>query len=110
MNPEEPEQVDPDEPRQRRSWRVSNELRPYVDRADADLVDETAERIGSARAIPRPAFRSELRSRLQGLEGAGGRVWRPRHLKATVAVCATSGVGLLLVAAVGVAGSGPLGF
>jgi len=102
--------TEPEDPRPaRRARPVSDELRPYVTRADAAAIDETADRLREARAVPSPAFRAELKSRLVELDGRGTFGWRPKNLKATVAAYALSGSALLAVAAIGVAGSGPLG-
>lgn len=89
---------------------VSDELRPYVNRADAEMIDETADELQRARAVPRPAFRAELKARLVDLDRKGSLGWRPRNLKVTVGAYAVCGIALLIVAAIGVAGSGPLGY
>ena len=71
-----------------------SENRPIEDFEDK-LLDE--------RPRPTPAFRSEVRSRL--LTGARN---RPAQVRALIFSYATGGALLLAVAALGVAGSGPL--
>jgi hypothetical protein len=62
-----------------------------------------AERLERERPIPRPAFRGELRRRLLVAPG------QPRQrIRLLIGAYATSGLALLLVGALGVAGSGPL--
>ncbi len=87
---------------------VSEELRPYVTRSDAEMIDATADELQQARAVPRPAFRAELKAQLIELDQRGSFGWRPRNLKATVGAYAVCGIALLIIAAVGVAGTGPL--
>ncbi len=101
--------TEPDRPtRSRRP--ISDELRPYVNRADAEMIDATADDLQEARAVPRPAFRAELKARLVDLGEKGSFGWRPRNLKTAIGAYAVCGLALLIVAAVGVAGSGPLGY
>ena len=87
---------------------VSDELRPYVSRSEAETIDATADELREARAVPSPAFRAELKARLVELDRRGSFAWRPRNLKTTVGAFAVGGVALLVLAAVGVAGTGPL--
>jgi hypothetical protein len=62
-----------------------------------------AERLERERPIPRPTFRSELRRRLFATSGESrGRI------RVLIGIYAASGVALLLVAVLGVAGGGPL--
>ena len=105
MTPEDPPERSP---AARGGRPVSEELRPYVTRSDAEMIDATADELQGARAVPRPAFRAELRARLAELDQKGSFGWRPRNLKATVGGFAVSGIALMVVAAIGVAGSGPL--
>ncbi|MDP9244981.1 MAG: hypothetical protein M3O77_07840 [Chloroflexota bacterium] len=87
---------------------ISDELRPYVDRAEADEIDRVAQRL-SERPIPAAPFRARLRAQLaeRAIEPAG---WRPRRLGLLVTAYAGSGLALLAVAAIGLAGTGPLGY
>jgi hypothetical protein len=67
--------------------------------------DEVADRLSRERPVPQPAFRGDLRRRLTDLRSAG--VGRPRHLKLLIAANASGGALLLVVALIGVLGSGP---
>jgi hypothetical protein len=86
---------------------ISDELRPYVDHDEAAGIDRMAERLRSERPFPRAAYRAELRAHLRDHASARP-AWRPRHLRRLVAAYAGSGVALLAVAAIGLAGAGPL--
>ena len=90
--------------------RISDELRPYVDREEGEALDRIAWRLEETDPEPpSAAFRSELRSHLVELQGRQIRtVWRPRSLRLAVASYVGSGLALLAIAALGVAGSGPL--
>jgi hypothetical protein len=73
---------------------------------DAELA-ELADRMLRERAVPAPGYRGALRRRLLAdLDRRGPRLASP---KLWVAGYAGSGVALLLVAAVGLAGVGPFG-
>lgn len=89
---------------------IAAELRPYVDRSDADAVNETADRLVRSRPVPRAGFRAELRTQLLERERQSPRAWRPKNLKAAIFAYAASGLALLAVAALGTTGSGPLGY
>jgi hypothetical protein len=69
-------------------------------RSIEDFQDELFEQ----RPRPTPAFRSEVRSRLL----AGGPKNRPAQLRSLIFSYAAAGTLLLAVAALGVAGAGPL--
>ena len=88
---------------------LAAELRPYVDRTDAEAINELAARLADGKPVPRAAFRGELRTRLAEREQSVGIGWRPQRLGATIAAYAGSGLGLLALAALGVSGAGPLG-
>jgi hypothetical protein len=75
---------------------------PPADR-DGSELRAIAERLERERPIPRPAFRSELRRRLFFTPAQS-----PGRIRLLIGAYATSGVVLLLVAVVGVAGAGPL--
>jgi hypothetical protein len=85
---------------------ISDELRPYVDRAEVEGIDEIGRRLEAERPIPRAAFRAELQSSLVGARTP----WRPRRLGFSVAAYMASGFLLLAVAALGLSGAGPLGY
>ena len=87
---------------------ISDELRPYVDRGEAEGIDRVGEVLERGRAVPAAGFRAELRARLIELSSAP-RTWRPGNLRAAVAAYCTSGFVLLAIAALGAGGVGPLG-
>ena len=64
-----------------------------------------ADRLERERPLPAPGFRGELRRRL--IAAAERRGTAPQRLRLWIAGCATSGTGLLAIAALGVAGAGP---
>ena len=67
-------------------------------------IEDLEDRLLEERPRPTPAFRSEVRSRLL----AGGPKGRPSQLRALIFSYAAAGAQLLAVAALGVAGAGPL--
>lgn len=73
------------------------------DEPTADELRLVEERLQRERPVPRPAFRSELRS---GLFARPSRDWR--RARALITAYASSGLILLLAAIVGIAGVGPL--
>ena len=97
------------DPQQRtsRPGPISEELRPYVDRDESEAIDRLAEDLRADRPFPRAPFRAELRAHLRDLDRAQP-AWQPRNLRRLVAAYAGSGFLLLVVAAIGVAGAGPL--
>jgi hypothetical protein len=72
---------------------------------DNDNLDLIVERLQRERPVPRPAFRGELGRMLVGRRKARQLVPRPRLL---VSAYAGSGTLLLAIAAIGLAGVGPL--
>jgi hypothetical protein len=72
-----------------------------------DRLEDMAARPEAERPVPRAAFRGELRRSL--LAGASRRQLAPPRLRLMVAALAGSGAVLLAIAAVGLAGVGPLG-
>ena len=96
-----------------RSDRISDELQPYVDETEADRLDRIAERLIDERAAPSAAFRAELRATLESEAERAPRAAAPppqplARLRVTVAAYACGGLLLLAVAALGLAGAGPL--
>ena len=69
-------------------------------------LDAIVERLGAERPIPRAGFRAELRSHL--IDASRERTPAPRRLRLLITAYAVSGAALLVVAATGVAGAGPL--
>ena len=72
-----------------------------------DGLEHMAARLEAERPVPRAAFRGELRRSL--LAGASRRQLAPPRLRLMIAGLASSGTVLLAIAAVGLAGIGPLG-
>jgi hypothetical protein len=68
-------------------------------------LDGLGERLDAERPVPRALFRGELRRQL--LESLGARPARPRRLRLLIAAYGGSGLLLLAIAAIGVAGAGP---
>ena len=78
---------------------------PMTDEHDPAL-EETVRRLEAERPVPRPAYRGELRRQLIAeLERRPARIGRVRLL---IAAGAGSVLALLAVAAIGLAGAGPL--
>jgi hypothetical protein len=75
--------------------------------SDEDENGELAERLARERPVPSAGFRSALHRRLVALEQRGKQDVRPSHFWARVAVLFASGVALLAIVGVGIAGSGP---
>lgn len=73
---------------------------------DDATTTELERRLLENRALPSAGFRSHLRTHL--LAGLNTRTARPARLRLMIAAYAGSGFLLLLVAALGVAGAGPL--
>jgi hypothetical protein len=68
--------------------------------------DHILARLETERPVPRAAFRGELRRTL--LAGAERRPTAPTRLRLIIAAFASSGTALLAIAAIGLAGAGPL--
>jgi hypothetical protein len=84
-----------------------DELGPGLDAAERTALGETAAGLAVARPLPAPGFRGDLRRRM--LASVGHRlVARPPHLRRRVVALVCAGAVLLLVAASGLAGRGPL--
>ena len=69
-------------------------------------LDRVEARLEGERPIPRAAFRGDLRRLL--LADAGRRPAPPPRLRLVIAGFASSGTVLLAIAAIGLAGTGPL--
>ena len=68
-------------------------------------LDRIADRLRAERPVPAPGFRGELRRRLL----VGGRPpIAPRRLRLLITAYAGSGAVLMAIAAIGLAGVGPL--
>jgi hypothetical protein len=88
--------------------RISDELRGHVDPSETEAFDSVGMKLEAERPLPRAAFRAELRRRLT-LPGRQ-RSLPPHRLRLWIGAYLTSGFALLLVAAVGLTGAGPLGY
>jgi hypothetical protein len=80
---------------------LSDELQPYVDRAEMDRFD----RIGELLRAQRPGPAPDLLARV----AAGPAGEAPPRLRLQVALALLAGLLLLGLAALGASGSGPLG-
>jgi hypothetical protein len=76
------------------------------DPAERAALVALVDRLERERPVPSAGFRASLRRRL--LEAGGGATSRPQRVRLLVAAYAGSGSLLLAVAAVGLAGAGPL--
>lgn len=76
----------------------SRELGPFVDRPEAEAVNDLGQRLAEDRPLPSPGFRVELRSRLLERQRCGVGGWRPRHLWPTVGGFVASGSAALIAA------------
>lgn len=84
---------------------MSDDLSDFIgEQPDADELRETARMLQAARPLPSPAFRGELRRRLE----AGPAPRAARGLRVKALSLGVAGVLLLALAAAGVAGGGPL--
>src|SRR4051794_13539620 len=88
---------------------ISDELRPYVDRAEAEAFDRLGRRLEQDRPVPSPAFRAELRAQMATMSEQQRPEWRPRNLRLAVAAYVASGAFLLVLGALGISGAGPIG-
>jgi hypothetical protein len=82
-----------------------DELDPEIPDAERKSLARVAALLASDRPVPSAGFRGRLRRDL--VAGAPKPFWRPRRLKLTIGAYAASGLVLLLLAAIGVAGAGP---
>lgn len=85
---------------------IRHELEPGVERLQVRALERVAHRLEDERPVPRAAFRGDLRRHLEVLGPAATR-WRPARLRLQVATYVASGVALLAVAGLGLAGAGP---
>jgi hypothetical protein len=84
--------------------RIRRDL-PGLDPAETERMVEIGMRLSTARPLPDPNFRGELRRRLEGAQAPGPMA--PRRVWALAASYLLTGLLLLAVAGAGVAGSGP---
>lgn len=86
----------------------ADELGAALPPSDAKGIEAIAEQLRSQRPRPRPGLRAATRAKLVALESSPRR-WAPRRPLALAAAYAGSGLMLLVIAAVGLAGVGRLG-
>lgn len=85
---------------------IRRELSSELPDHEVAAVLEVAELLRSQRPVPRAGFRSALRAQVAAPTATTR--WRPAHLRLTIGAYLASGAALLAVAALGVAGVGPL--
>lgn len=86
---------------------IRRDLPPDLDPATADSLTATAMRLQAQRPNPAPTFRGDLRRRLLGKPSGRRHVATRRGARALALSYAASGLILLAVAAIGLAGAGP---
>jgi hypothetical protein len=85
--------------------RLRRDLPSDLEPAEAERMVAVGMQLSAARPLPDPNFRGELRRRLAGAQASGAPA--PGRVRALAAAYALSGLLLLAVAGVGVAGGGP---
>jgi hypothetical protein len=80
---------------------LSDELQPYVDRAEVDRFDRMGELLRAQRPTPAPGLLARV--------AAGPKGEAPPQLRLQVALALLAGLLLFGLAALGASGSGPLG-
>jgi hypothetical protein len=86
--------------------RLSEELGIDLDREEAEAIDALGERLAE-RPMPSAQFRADLNAHLHALTREA---WRPRRPWRLATAYVASGMALLAIAAIGLAGAGPLGY
>ena len=89
------------EPRDREHF-----LEPGLPSGESEELGHLARRLERERPVPRAGFRGALRRQL--LDAADRQPLRPQRLGLLIAAYAGSGMALLAIAALGIAGAGPL--
>ena len=75
---------------------ISAELRPFVDRSEADEIDRVADRLRDGRPTPDPAFRASLGQALAARSARTGASLTGPRLRLAVLGLAGSGTVLLV--------------
>jgi hypothetical protein len=70
--------------------------------AEGERLSETADLLEQARPLPRPEFRGRLARQLRARSSG------PQRLRVLIGAYAGSGLALLILVAIGLAGAGPL--
>ncbi len=86
---------------------AGEELAPHVDPRDGASVDAMASALQRDRPRPRPAFGAQLRERLAAMESRPKRM-RVGRMRLLIASYSVAGAACLAVAALSLAGAGPL--
>jgi hypothetical protein len=81
------------------------ELDPEIPEGERKSLARVAAQLASDRPVPSARFRGQLRRDLVAAQPKP--LWRPRRLKLTIGAYAASGLVLMLLALVGIAGAGP---
>ena len=87
---------------------IRRDLPPDLERAESEPLVALARRLQAETPLPTPTFRADLRRRLMG--GPAGRrlgTLTPHFARTLAFWCVASGLVLLAVAAIGLAGTGP---
>ena len=80
------------------------DLEPGLSPEEREALVAMGDRLFTERSLPRPAFRGALWRHIAADAAAPA---RPRHLRSLIVAFSGSGLALLAVAALGVAGAGP---
>ncbi len=86
---------------------IRRDLPPDLEGPVAESLVAMAMRLQAQRPNPAPSFRGDLRRRLLGKRSGRRHVATPRGARALAFSYAASGLALLAVAAIGLAGTGP---
>ena len=89
---------------------LPDEVRREIDPQELPAIERLGERLRSERPQPPVLLRSSLRRRILELGSSPQRARAPARLRLQVAAYLTSGFATLAVAALGLAGVGPLGY
>ena len=85
---------------------IADELRPYIDLPEVEAINRVGERLADARQDAPEEFRRDLRASLSARASLAGH--DPARVRSAVAAYVASGLVLLAIAAIGLAGVGPL--
>lgn len=86
---------------------IRRDLPPDLEAPIAESLAATAMRLQAQRPNPAPSFRGDLRRRLLGKSSRRQHVVTRRGARALAFSYAASGLALLTIAAIGLAGTGP---
>jgi hypothetical protein len=91
---------------------LPGEVRRYLDEEEVPAAERVGDRLARERPTPPVLLRSALRRRIIEMTRTGGHrtARRPPRFRLQVAAYLASGVVALAIAALGLAGAGPLGY